>query len=143
MIDFIQGETKRIMYGCMERHAKKHNLNIENVQLVLGLNGGQNTYTVCENYAPKLGMSFLEVMGVRVDIRGYGHIAPPFIKKSIERFSETYGIELNKTIVMCVASKNEKGKPDVLLFVYNDMNYVDTITFHELFREEDIELPKV
>jgi hypothetical protein len=44
---------------------------------------------------------------------------------------------------MCVPSKDENGKSDVLLFVYNGVNYVETITFHELFREEDVEMPNM
>jgi hypothetical protein len=41
---------------------------------------------------------------------------------------------------MCIASENDKGKPDVLLFVYNKNAYVETITFADLFREEDFEI---
>jgi hypothetical protein len=68
-------------------------------------------------------------------------MAPPFILKSLIRFSETQNIGLDKVEVMCVPTKNEKGKNDVLLFVYNDNQYVETIDFDDLFREEDIELP--
>ena len=42
---------------------------------------------------------------------------------------------------MCVPTKNEKGKNDILLFIYNDNQYVETIDFDDLFREEDFELP--
>ena len=41
---------------------------------------------------------------------------------------------------MCIPTTNEKGKPDVLLFVYNNNAFVDTITFADLFREEDFEI---
>jgi hypothetical protein len=57
------------------------------------------------------------------------------------RFSEKHSIDIDKVKVMCIPTLNEKGKPDVLLFVYNDSEYVETISFAELFREEDFEIP--
>jgi hypothetical protein len=83
----------------------------------------------------------MEVLGVKIDFLGYSKLAPPFILKSLVRFSEEHKISLDKTLVMCVPTKNEKGKNDVLLFVYNDNQYVQTIDFDDLFREEDFELP--
>ena len=141
MIDFISSETKKYMYKCCERHAKKYQTSIDNMQLILGLDENGNTYTVCENYEPKDHLDILGVLGVRIDFLRYSLIAPPFITKSLVRFSEKYGIDLDKVKVMCVPTKDEKGKPDVLLFVYNDSAYVETISFAELFREEDFEIP--
>ena len=141
MIDFIQSETKKVMYKCCERHAKRYQMATDDVQLILGLDENGNTYTVCENYEPKEHLDILGVLGVRIDFLGYSHLAPPFILKSLVRFSEKHSIDLDKVKVMCIPSTNEKGKPDVLLFVYNDSEYVETISFAELFREEDFEIP--
>lgn len=141
MIDFIQSETKKVMYKCCERHGKKYQTATDNVQLILGLDENGNTYTMCENYEPKEHLDILGVLGVRIDFLGYSHLAPPFILKSLVRFSEKYSIGIDKVKVMCIPSINEKGKPDVLLFVYNDNAYVETISFAELFREEDFEIP--
>lgn len=141
MIEFIQSETKKMMYGCCERHSKKNQVSIEDVQLILGLDEKGNTYTVCEKYTPKDSLDIMGVLGVRVDFLGYSRLAPPFITKSLIRFSEANQIDLDKVKIMCVPTTNEKGKPDVLLFLYNEMSYVATITFPELFREEDIEIP--
>jgi len=140
MIDFIQGKTKEIMYNCMERYAGKHKKDISTVQLVLGLDENGNTYTVCENYQPKESLDFNGVLGVKIDFLGYSRIAPPFILKSLIRFSEKYDFPLENSKVMCLPTKNEKNKPDVLLFVYNAMTYVEAITFSDLFREEDFEI---
>lgn len=143
MIDFIQSETKRIMYKCCERYAATQKMSIENVQLVLGLDeDGENTYRVCENYQPKAHLDFKGVLGVRFDFKGYSAIAPPFIRKSLLRFSESHEIPHADVKVMCVP-KNEGGRQDVLLFLYNKTGYVETITFPDLFREEDIEMPNM
>jgi hypothetical protein len=141
MIDFIQSETKKMMYKCCERYAKENGLRIESVQLILGLDENGNTYTICENYVRKVNYDIMEVLGVKIDFLGYSKLAPPFILKSLVRFSEKHKISLDNVLVMCLPTKNEKGKNDILLFVYNDNQYVETINFNDLFREEDFELP--
>lgn len=141
MIDFIQSETKKIMYKCCKKHSEKVKMDIENVQLVLGLDENGNTYTICENYEPKEHLDILGVLGVRIDFLGYSLLAPPFILKSLVRYSENNNFPVINSKVLCVPTTNEKGKPDILLFVYNNNAYVETITFAELFREEDFEIP--
>jgi hypothetical protein len=141
MIDFIQSETKKMMYKCCERYSKAKGLNVENVQLILGLDENGNTYTICEDYVRKENYDIMQVLGVKIDFLGYSKLAPPFILKSLVRFSKEHKISLDKVLVMCVPTKNDKGKNDVLLFVYNDNQYVETINFDDLFREEDFELP--
>lgn len=142
MIDFIQNETKKLMYGCCERHAKKYETQTDKVQLVLGLNEEGNTYTICNQYAPVEKIDILGVLGVKIDFLGYSRIAPPFILKSILRFSEKHDSHPAETKVLCLPYKNEKGKNDMHLFVYNGTNYLETITFAELFDERDVELPQ-
>ena len=140
MIDFIQSETKKIMYNCIKKYEEKEKKDISDVQLVLGLDENGNTYTLCEQYQPKIELDILGVLGVRIDFLGYSRLAPPFILKSLVRFSEGYNYPLENSKVMCIPTTNEKGKPDVLLFVYNNNAFVDTITFADLFREVDFEI---
>lgn len=141
MIDFIQSETKKMMYKCCERYSKEKGLNVEKVQLILGLDENGNTYTMCEDYVRKENYDIMQVLGVKIDFLGYSKLAPPFILKSLIRFSKELDIPLDQIMVMCIPTKNEKGKNDVLLFVYNGNKYVETIDFDDLFREEDFELP--
>jgi hypothetical protein len=144
MIDFIQSETRKLMYSCCERYAKANNNDLSDIQLILGLNVESeepNTYKICESYVPKKELSIMEVLGVKIDFLGYSRLAPPFILKALVRFSQTKDIPLNKIMVMCVPSRNEKNKPDILLALYNGNDYVETITFSDLFSEEDIEMP--
>lgn len=143
MIDFIQSETKKIMYKCCEKYAAQKGLNVDNVQLILGMNEEGNTYTLCENYVRKEEYDINQVLGVKIDFLGYSKLAPPFILKSLLRFSETYSVNPIEIYVMCVPTKNEKGKNDISLFIYNGNKYVETISFADLFREEDIELPQM
>lgn len=141
MIDTIKRETKTTIYNCCERYAKSKEMPIEEVQLVLGADGNGVTYWVCEKYVPKVQMDILEVLGVRIDFTGgiKSKLAPQFILQSIIRFAQKYGIEVEKTMVMCIPCKNENGKPDVLLYLYKGSQYLETITFENLFREEDLQ----
>jgi hypothetical protein len=148
MIDFIQNETKKIMYKCCDRYSQQKGLNLSEVQLILGLNTGElnegqdiNRYTMCEKYVRKEEYDIMKVLGVKIDFLGYSKLAPPFIFKSLVRFSEQYNIDIDKVCIMCVPDTESK-KREVSLFVYNGNQYVETITFEELFRAEDFELPK-
>jgi hypothetical protein len=148
MIEYIQSETREIIYNCCERYAKKKGIEIENIQLILGINKDGNTYSLCERFNPKEHLSINEVLGVRIDFTGKSLIAPPFIRKSLFRFAEQYKLNPIETKILCIPSINEKGKPDVMLYVYkgNEKNkligsLIEEITFAKLFREEDIEMP--
>ena len=120
MIDFIQSETKKIMYNCIKKYAEKEKKDISDVQLVLGLDENGNTYTLCEQYQPKIQLDILGVLGVRIDFLGYSRLAPPFILKSLVRFSEGYNYPLENSKVMCIPTTNEKGKHDVCLLYTSD-----------------------
>lgn len=131
------------MYKCCERYAKQRAKETDKIQLVLGLNEEGNTYTICDEYAPVEELDILGVLGVKIDFLGYSRLAPDFILKSLVRFSEKHRIDIDKTKVLCVPTKNERGKNDMFLFVYNGNVYVETITFSELFDERDVEMPKI
>jgi len=144
MIDLIASETRKIIFKCCEKYAKENNLDLSEVQLILGVNPQKeepNTYKVCEKYVPKKELDIMGVLGVKIDFLGYSRLAPPFILKALVRFATTRKIDIDKVMVMCVPRKNEKNKPDVLLALYNGMEYVETITFEDLFSEEDFEMP--
>lgn len=150
MIDFIQNESKKMMFNCCQKYATDKLMNVESIQLILGINEEGNTYTLCEDYVRKEDYDIMQVLGVRIDFLGYSKLAPPFILKSLVRFSEKYNIDLIKIYVMCVPFKNEKGKNDISLFLYNGNDFVnmkkygrdkESLEFSDLFSEEDIELP--
>ena len=141
MIDTIKSETKKTIYECCKRHSKSKGMSVEDVQLILGVDDNGVTYWVCEKYKPVLQLDILGVLGVKFDLTGFkSQLAPQFILKSIIRFAQQHKIEMSKTMVMCVPSTNEKGRPDVLLYLYAGAQYVETITFETLFREEDLEM---
>jgi hypothetical protein len=142
MIDLIQSEFRKIVLNCINKYAKNKALSVDNVQLMLGFNGIDNTYHILENYAKKEEFSIMDVLGVKIDFLGYSKLAPPFIAKSITRFAKVLKSEVNKVEVMCVVDKNEKGKEIINLYLYKSGQYEETIEFEDLFNEEDFEMPQ-
>ena len=159
----IKGTVKGYIFDCCEKYAKKNNLTTDDVQLIMSLDvelkpndklAISNTYIICEKYVRKVEYTFLEVLGVTIDFLGRQMLAEPFIRKSLVRFSQEHNIEIEKVSVMCVPFLNGKKK-DVSLFLYNGDSYVDTsfkdesgeeiqgLSFDDLFRDEDFELPSM
>lgn len=159
MIDIIQGKTKDIIYKCCEKYSLKNGIaDIQDVQLILGLIAEQqeeglmvaNTYHICNNN--NLGgisidesivqeYDIMQVLGVKIDFLGYSKLAPPFVLKSLIRLTEKHNVEIEKIRAMCVPVPAKKK--DVRIFIYNGNNFIEEITFAELFNEEDVELPQM
>lgn len=134
MVEFIQSEVKKIMTNCIERHAKKVGLDKTNVQLVLKLKDVNNVgYVIYENYQPKEEVSFMGVLGVKIDFKGYSLIAPPFIRKSLHRFCESESIKVENIRVMCLLTD------DIQMYLYNSADFIKQITLEDLFNSEDAE----
>lgn len=169
MVSFIASETKKIMYKCCERAASEQAASvIDEIQLILGLNVVEKegdfdiadeehlcTYSICQNYKMVKKLDIYQVLNVRpkLDFLGYSKMAPPFIFKSLIRFSEKYNIKMDKVFILCQPTKNERNKPDMLLALYDGNKYIEQIKFcrngeedendtsEYLFDEQDIEMP--
>jgi hypothetical protein len=150
MIEVIQTEVKKIMYKCCERMATSKRVELEDVQLILGIDVDRmkNTYTITEKYdfTTALELDILQVLGVKIDFLNYSELAQPFIAKSLMRFAQEKNLNPNDTAIMCISTKDEKNKPEVQLFLYNGRTkekalFVETLEFSDVFREEDIEMP--
>jgi len=131
MIDFISGEFKKISKNAITRIANELNDSSANVQLVLSLNDdGDNGYTALHNYRVHKKLTFLQLLGVRIDFKGYSLIAPPFIRKALHSFAEAEGVDVSKINVMILENNG-----DVVLFLYVGGNALRQIVFEDLFAE--------
>ena len=131
MIDFISGEFKKISKNAITRIANELNDSSANVQLVLSLNeDGDNGYTALHNYRVHKKLTFLQLLGVRIDFKGYSLIAPPFIRKALNIFAESEGVDVSKISVMILENNG-----DVVLFLYVGGNALRQIVFEDLFAE--------
>jgi hypothetical protein len=99
------------------------------------------------DYAKVAEYTIMQVLDVRIDFLGYSKIVPPFIIKSLIRFSErlkkSEELELDVEVI-CVKDLNEKGKEMLNLFLYKGGQYVETIEFSDLFNEGDmLDMPQM
>ena len=75
----------------------------------------------------------MEVLGVRIDFKGYSFFVPNFIKGALNRFCESDNIEASKVSV--VTYFNDK---EMVMWLYNGNQYVKQVELESLFNTEDI-----
>jgi hypothetical protein len=169
MVDFIQSEFKKIILKCCANYQKDVALilgmdeNGNNTYTIIEyLYDNEKDEFLGFDFNSQKHISILDVLGVRIDILGYSNLSQPFIQKSLLRFSEKCGVRHDKISMFCMPTQTPKLRngevvydrdgnvtllPDVSIYLYNgrDENmsiYLETITFSDLFSEQDIEIPK-
>ena len=135
MIDAIQKQFTEITSKCLDRYAKEYNTQKKNMQLVfkLGTNS-EPEYLIYKDYQPQKVISFLEVLGVRFDIRGFSLFVPNFIKGALNRFCESETIERGN--VRTVLTFDDKL--NLLIWLYDNTRFVKQVELESLFQTEDI-----
>ena len=135
MVDFILEKFTEISSKCLERNAKECKTQKKNMQLVFKLGAdGETEYLIYKDYQPFKVVSFLQVLGVKLDFKGYSLFVPKFIKGALERFCEECDIEKDKARV--VLNFNEKD--ELLMWLYNSNQYVKQVELESLFDSKDI-----
>lgn len=134
MLDFITEKFTDIVSKCLEKNAKELNTQKKNVQLVFKLGqDGEAEYLITKDYTPIKVLSFMEVLGVKIDFKGYSFFVPNFIKGALVRFCESDNIQSDKVSV--VTYFNDK---EMVMWLYNGNQYVKQVDLESLFNTEDI-----
>lgn len=135
MIDVIKKQFTEITSKCLDRYAKEYNTQKKNMQLVFKLGANSEPeYLIYKDYQPQKVISFLEVLGVRFDIRGFSLFVPNFIKGALNRFCESETIERGN--VRTVLTFDEKG--NLLIWLYDNTTFIKQVELESLFETEDI-----
>ena len=135
MIDFISEKFTEISSKCLDRYSKEYKAKKINMQLVFKLNqDSEAEYLIYKDYQPQKNISFMEVLGVKLDFKGYSLFVPKFIKGALERFCEEYNINKDKVIVLL----NFNGNNELLLFLYNSNEFVKLVELESLFDGKDM-----
>lgn len=114
MKEFIVEEARKIFYKCLTALESKE----ENPSLLLRKNENGMRYSVAENFVPKRDISFKDILGVKIDLKGYSLIVPPKMENIIEGFEKEYG---TKDIAVGIY-KNAEDEGEIRLFVFADGN---------------------
>lgn len=119
MLDFISSQTREIFSKCIHRYAKKEKADEQTTALMLFLKGeGESRevgYKICLNHVPALEVGIMDVLGVKIDFKGYSLFVPPQIKKILEGFEVELG---SNDVEVCVyLDRNEDD--EVVYFLYS------------------------
>ena len=135
MLDFITEKFTDIVSKCLDKNAKELNTTKKNVQLIFKLGGdGEAEYLITKEYTTIKVLTFMEVLGVKIDFKGYSLFVPNFIKGALNRFCESDNIEVSKVSVVTYFNDNK----EMVMWLYNGNQYVKQIELESLFNTEDI-----
>jgi hypothetical protein len=135
MVEVISDKFNEIVKKCLEKNAINFNVDKTEVQLILKYNpDNELQYLISKMYKAQKSISFKEVLGVRMDLKGYSLYVPKFIKGALNRFSEEYKIETSRISVMIFMDSDNNMK----LWLYDGINPKKDIKLESLFDAEDI-----
>lgn len=134
MIDFIQDKFTEITSKCLDRKAKEQGALKKDMQLVFKLKENEVEYLICHNYKTISVVSFMDVLGVKIDFKGYSIFVPKFIRGALNRFSEE--LDIQKSDVRVILSFDSNN--NMMLMLYNSNKYVKQVEFESLFNGQDI-----
>lgn len=135
MIDYILEKFTDITSKCLERNAKENDCTKRDMQLVFKLSDSEEAeYLICKHYQPLKVLTFLQVLGVKLDFKGYSLFVPNFIKGALNRFCESDKIAKDKVRILLSFDGNDK----MVLWLYSGNQYVKQFQLEELFDSQDM-----
>ena len=135
MIDFILEKFTEITSKCLERNAKEYGSQKTKMQLVFKLGSDDEVeYLIYKDYQPIKVVSFLQVLGVKLDFKGYSLFVPKFIKGALNRFCEED--KISKANVRVVLSFDDKNK--LVMWLYDSNKYIKVVELESLFDSADM-----
>jgi hypothetical protein len=135
MIDFITEKFTGIVSNCLEKNAKELGAKKTDMQLVFKLSQTEDVeYLLCKEYKTQKVLTFLQVLGVKLDFKGYSLFVPKFIHGALNRFCTDENIEADKVRVLLSFDKSDT----LLIWVYNGNQYVKQVELESLFDGEDM-----
>jgi hypothetical protein len=136
MLGAIKEKFTDIATKCTTRYAKEEGTMRDKVQLVFKLSddGKDAEYVMYKDYKPLKKITFMQILGKKVDLMGYSLYVPKFIRGSLVRFCDTFSIEQKN--VRVVLSIQENG--DLFMYLYNGGNFIREVELESLFNPEDV-----
>ena len=136
MIDYIVSQFGEISKKAIVRYSSSYGTTPQNVQFSFSLQKDKDDYDVVykmyNNYKKVEDVTFLNILGVRIDIRGYSAFVPMFIKKNLLQFAQE--LETDNQNVFVMLYLNEENK--LQLSLYNLGQYVRSFQLEDLFTNE-------
>ena len=122
----VQRKTREIMLGGIRRYAEKYGvIDLECQIQILPLNQGV-FYKMCKNWNAVERVEFVQIMGKKIDLLGFEALSAPFMRNSLEKFSEELSTDLEETSVMLAV--HPKNPNEIVLAVYEGKKPLKTLT---------------
>lgn len=136
MIGMIKEKFSDIATKCTTRYAKEEATMRDKIQLVFKLSddGSEAEYVIYKDYKPLKKITFNQVLGVKIDMMGYGLYVPKFIRGSLVRYCETFDITKKDVRVVLSIQENE----DLFMYLYNGGKFIREVELESLFNPEDM-----
>lgn len=135
MEDFIISETTKIFSKAINRFSKNDKQNPLNTSILLSLSNDEEKkveYQICFDHQPVKKSSIMEVLGVKIDLKGYSLLVPPQIKKIIENFITELGSESVEVSVYL----DREDENQVMYFLYKDGHLVKRFELQDVLKLE-------
>ena len=81
---------------------------------------------MCKNWNAVERVEFVQIMGKKIDLLGFEAISAPFMRNSLEKFSEELSTDLEQTSVML--GIHPKNPNEIVLAVYEGKKPLKTLT---------------
>lgn len=134
MQEFIVEQTNKIFSKCIKNFSKADKVEQNEVSILMHLQGEEREvgFKICHHHQPVKEVTIMNVLGVRIDIKGFSLFVPPQIKKIIEGFESEVG---SKNIELCVYLNREE-EDEVRYFLYNDGAYLKEVFLKDVLKLE-------
>ncbi len=127
MVDFIIEKFNEIVSKACKRYGAEEGLGAMKMQVLFKLGEEDVEYFILKEYKELKKVTFMNILNVRIDFKGYSMIVPPFIQKVLVKYAEELKAEPSKMSVLCLPQPNDK----VVLCLYNEKNFVKKIEIEE------------
>lgn len=125
----IFGKTQKIMKTGISKYSKELGLSKEKTQILVQSKETEKvTYKICDDWSPKMNVSFKDIMDVKVDLLGFEKLSSPFLIKSVEMYSKIHKSPIDE-INLFLFEKNKK----IGLAVYVNNKYKEMLTLEKQF----------
>lgn len=135
MQEFIVSETNKIFNKAIQKFAKQERLEDNQVSILLSLSKDKEKsveYTICHDFQPNKKVKIMDILGVKIDLRGYSILVPPQIKKILEGF-ET---EQNSSEVEVGVYINPEEDDEIVYYLFKEGNMVRKFELADVLKIE-------
>jgi len=106
----VEGIVKKIMTTGITKYAKAYGVPANEVQIKVTNNpNGTVIYTMCKQFKAVEEVSFLQIMDKKMDLFQYEALANPYLKKSLEMYSNDTNDDIQNVCTFIMQVQNNIG----------------------------------